>query len=162
MSYQLTKTTAFIVVALSILVLSGCGSKNPKTYKVSGKVTFNGGEMPGDGNIYFISTDGTGSRGIGDFNSSGQFRISTWKPGDGLRPGTYNVVIECLKTPRTGVSDGTSYIHRKFNDPNHEVSGLAQVTVENKAITNLVFDVCPPEVEEVEVIQQSSQPKYTP
>ncbi len=46
-----------IGLALSALVLGGCGSSGPETYPVSGTVTWNGKPLP-EGHIIFSPVDG--------------------------------------------------------------------------------------------------------
>ncbi|MGL4943095.1 MAG: hypothetical protein ACRC46_07885 [Thermoguttaceae bacterium] len=144
------------------VIVAGCGTNNPPTTQVSGRVTFNGGVMPSIGVVCFTPADGAGNCGVADFGTDGAFRASTWTPGDGLRPGIYHVTVECMKTPRTGVSDGTSHIHRKFNQSDPIKSGLPIVEVGKTPIRDLTFDVSPPATPEVERTRESTQPRYQP
>lgn len=76
-----------------IALAAGCGTGEPKCIPVSGKVTLDGGKVPGPGFIYF-TTDGTGkvvtSRpGTAEFDAEGNYRAQTFTTGDGLLPGVY-------------------------------------------------------------------------
>ena len=90
-------------ILLIMLVLAGCGSNLPQTVRVSGRVTFDGKAPPAAGSIYFLpveAAEGFPSRpAIGEFDASGQYRATTFEPGDGLMPGKYIMHIECWQSP---------------------------------------------------------------
>src|SRR5438067_6330115 len=92
-----------LILAASLLLTSGCGSNLPKTIRVSGRVTFDGGAPPGPGTVYFLpqqAAEGFPSRpATGDFDKEGHFKATTFEPGDGLMPGKYTMHIECYETP---------------------------------------------------------------
>ena len=89
--------------ATLILLAAGCGS--PKgLVPVEGRVTFAGKQPPGVGYLSFVPRemsvnlrhDKTGALpGSGFFSDDGVYRAGTFNPGDGLRPGTYEVRVEC-------------------------------------------------------------------
>ncbi len=80
------------------VVLAGCGGSGfPKTYKVSGTVKQGG--KPVDGALVtFLSTEG-GKSAVGSTNDKGEFKLSTFGPGDGALPGAYKVTITKTSTP---------------------------------------------------------------
>ncbi len=125
----------FVVLGVVLLVV-GCGPavdpNRPKTYPVTGTVTYNG-QPVSDAMVTFIG----GERGaIGRTNESGQIQMTTFDAGDGALPGTYKVMIS--KTVLEGVpaemGEGTSpdeepamgeqkdLLPPKYKDPNE--SGL--------------------------------------
>lgn len=93
------------LVTGSLLVLAlGCGS--PKgLVPVEGRVTFNGKQPPGNGYVTFVPREmavkpredgGKAMPGQAHFGDDGTYRAGTFTPGDGLRPGTYEVRIDCF------------------------------------------------------------------
>ena len=89
----------FALFATTIFV--GCtGSKLP-IVPTTGKVTYGGGEWPADGTIFFtpISVEEGYPRrpATGRFKSDGAFKVTSFKPDDGLVPGTYSVKVTCYE-----------------------------------------------------------------
>lgn len=96
-----TRARGPVVFALLVLA-AGCGKGDPAPIPVSGKVTLDGGKVPGPGFIYF-TTDGSGkvvtSRpGTAEFDAEGNYRAKTFADGDGLLPGRYQLRVDCWKT----------------------------------------------------------------
>jgi len=112
---------------LLLLLLPGCG-RGPRLYPVHGKVTWQDGtearELVG-GLVICESIDGkVGARG--DIEQDGSFRLTTYKPGDGLFAGKHRVAV-VEYSPREPPPPPT--IDRKFS--NVEASGL-EINVEPK------------------------------
>jgi hypothetical protein len=82
-------------------MLVGCGSA--KTTPVEGVVLLDGKPLAG-ASIQFVP-QGTGRDATGETDKSGQFMMSTFKPRDGMLPGSYKVVI----SPPTGTADPVQY-----------------------------------------------------
>ena len=93
------------LAAGGLLVLSlGCG--NPKgLVPVEGRVTFNGKQPPANGYVTFVPREMSvkpqrdkekAMPGQALFGADGKCRAGTFTPGDGLRPGTYEVRIDCF------------------------------------------------------------------
>ena len=84
-----------------LLSMTGCGDPGPKVIPVLGQITYGGGEWPTSGKLYFATVEpapGTPSRpGMASFEKDGNFVVTTFRDGDGLLPGEYQVSIECLK-----------------------------------------------------------------
>ncbi len=74
--------------ALFLLVLAGCDS-NPRRVPVSGLVTYQGAPLRW-GVIQLDPIDG-GPPGLGEIQSDGTFRVTTFRKFDGAIPGTYRV-----------------------------------------------------------------------
>jgi hypothetical protein len=96
-----------ILASLSVfMLLLGCGGSNNDMVHVTGQLTYGGGEWPAAGIITLtpISTPAGGpSRpGSSNFNVDGEFAIGSYKPGDGLRPGTYNISVSCYDPAKMG------------------------------------------------------------
>jgi hypothetical protein len=92
-----------VPILLAALLVSACGSNLPKTVRVSGRVTFDGKAPPAAGTVYFLpveASEGFPSRpATGEFDASGQYKATTFEPGDGLMPGKYIMHIECWQSP---------------------------------------------------------------
>lgn len=90
-------------VAGCAVLLGGCGP-DFGTVPVAGRVTFRGAEPPARGYLYFVPVadgapvpHGTEPRsGSAMWSEDGSFQAGTFRAADGLRPGTYEVRIECM------------------------------------------------------------------
>jgi len=81
----------YAAVAVIALALSGCGSGK---YPVHGTVTLEDGTPLTKGLLVFERVDGGPPiTARGNVGPDGQFTISTEKPGDGVPPGRYKVLI---------------------------------------------------------------------
>jgi hypothetical protein len=89
-----------------LAAFAGCNSKG--LVPVEGRVTFAGKEPQTVGYLYFVpremSTDKLQDRtgplpGSAAFGTDGFFRGTTFTDGDGIRPGTYEVRMECEGRP---------------------------------------------------------------
>ena len=98
-AFQPLIRTSCLVLAVA---LAGCGSGS-KTSPVAGVVLLDGKPLVG-ASIQFVP-QGTGRDATGETDKSGEFAMSTFKPRDGVLPGTYKVVI----APPTGTADPTPY-----------------------------------------------------
>ena len=96
-----------VTVIGGLWAAGGCGSKG--LVPVEGRVRFGGGNPPGPGYLYFVPRemsknlrqDPTGPLpGTALFMQAGYFRATTFTDGDGLRPGTYEVRVECTAAPK--------------------------------------------------------------
>jgi len=85
------------------ILLTGCGSNLPKTIRVHGRVTYDGQPPPGPGTVYFLPTEpaeGFPTRpAMGDYDKTGNYKVTTFEPGDGLMPGKYIMHIESWESP---------------------------------------------------------------
>lgn len=76
--------------------LVGCGSSSgfPKTYPVTGKVTFNGKAI--EGAMVTFKMENGKENAIGTTDSKGEFTLSMFQPGDGAVPGVYRITVSKL------------------------------------------------------------------
>lgn len=117
-----TRSAQFdILMSLLLLIAaSGCWGSGHPTKKVRGMVTFLGQKPPKEGEVFFSPKSyGPGSSNqraaLGTFDSSGQFELTTWEPGDGAAPGTYVVSITCWReTPTLATKDTANYVPPDF------------------------------------------------
>lgn len=83
------------------MLLAGCGGS--RTSPVEGTVLLDGKPVAG-ASVQFIA-QGKGHDATGQTDPNGQFTMSTYKPRDGVLPGSYKVVI----SPPTGTPDTAQY-----------------------------------------------------
>lgn len=149
---RLAKILTLLFVA-SVLVVSGCGGR----CQVTGKVTFSDGTPLTFGTVTF-SNSSTVCKG--EIQEDGSYRMRTFKPGDGVPPGTYKIYItdtlqfgESNKTGATKSTDGstvefqmigksTSIIPTVYSNP--DLSPLGEITVKGKMTKDLVIESTPP------------------
>jgi hypothetical protein len=81
-------------LALAALALPGCGSG---LYPVRGTVTLDDGTPVTKGLVVFERVDGGPPvTARGDIKGDGSYELSTNKPGDGVPPGRYKVVLNSM------------------------------------------------------------------
>ncbi len=104
------------VVALSCLVLLGCGDGGPKLVPVEGKVTLDGKALANK-SIMFSPQAGTqGSGAGGTTDGEGNYKLTAVLPGStesrpGIPPGDYRVMVNeqmAASTTSTGTAEGAS------------------------------------------------------
>jgi hypothetical protein len=112
------------IVVLLLAALTGCGSRG--LVPVEGRVTFAGQPPPAAGYVFFVpldasaTGDGRGPRsGTALFMQDGAFRVTTFKDGDGLRPGKYEARVQCATPKPAGMAegDGGSAVPEGFKPP---------------------------------------------
>ena len=122
---------ALWAVAAAAVIQAGCGGNPYGAVPVSGKVTFAGQRPPAECELYFLpSADSGGGKkalpprsGRGLAGKEGFFVVSSFKDGDGLLPGNYDVRIECWRTPpqmshdTPDVINGVSFVPVAFTPP---------------------------------------------
>ncbi len=87
-----------LLSSLLMATLIGCGGSGfPKTFKVSGTVKLGG--KPVDGALVTFQPSGEGKSAVGSTNDKGEFKLSTFGPGDGALPGSYKVTITKTSAP---------------------------------------------------------------
>src|SRR5437016_11335642 len=84
-----------------MLLCAGCAGQT--TTPVEGVVLLDGKPLVG-ATVQFVPQE-KGRDATGETDKSGQFVMSTFKPRDGVLPGSYKVVI----SPPTGSADPTQY-----------------------------------------------------
>ena len=135
-SPSLNRISRLALLIATCLFAAACGGPDrPPTVKVSGKVTFDGASPPAAGTIYFnpiTVAEGLPRRpGSGEFDSEGNYSVTSFEQGDGLVPGTYAVKIECWKVSSGYTNDvEESYIPRGF-EPAKLVVAADQKAIEH-------------------------------
>ena len=102
------------VVAAAAVIQAGCGGNPYDTVPVSGRVTFDGREPAAECELYFVPSMAQEAQpqrfrprpAVALSSLDGAFVVSSFKEGDGLLPGTYEVRVECWKTRPKESEDG--------------------------------------------------------
>jgi hypothetical protein len=131
--------TVAATAGLFIGVISGCSEsvERPKTFPIGGKVTYKGQPVP-KGTVTFQPDQG--SPAVGELQSDGSYKLSTFSPGDGALPGHHKVFIIANTADPTKIPGSTpgwtppkDLVPKKFNSV--DTSGLeATVTQDKKEI----------------------------
>lgn len=116
----------FFILGLSAV---GCNSsKLPATVQIQGKVTWQGKPLSA-GSVAFnpvaLSTDKPSRPAVGDLSADGVYRLSSFRPNDGVMPGEYHVTVDSCSSRPTAEDPNSpliSRIPRHYADP--EKSGL--------------------------------------
>lgn len=140
---------SFAIVGFGVcltLIATGCGGSNPKTIKVAGKVSYNGGPVT-QGSITFQPTktaEGALSRPArGDIGSDGTYELSTFETGDGAIPGDYLVLVVTATggpTPEEPKAKETWATPERFGSP-IESPLEATVPADHSGVLELNFDL---------------------
>ena len=122
-----------------LIVVAACGCDGRRgVVPVEGRITFGGSPPPSPGYVYFTPVDmqagETGSEprpGTALFMHDGGFRPTTFTAGDGLRPGEYDVRVECHlpSDARGGHGVGKSAVPGDFQPPRVKVAADGPVPV---------------------------------
>lgn len=81
-----------IACLICLLLLTGCGSRGPKTYPVSGEVVFEDG-VPLQGGLVEFSSSEQEMSATGRIGPDGRFRLTTVKNGDGAIAGMHRAIV---------------------------------------------------------------------
>ena len=123
------------VCAIALVAVAvGCSSRPYGTVPVRGRITFSGKQPPARCEVYFVpvATEQTTEvsfkprPAVGYTDATGAFEVTSFRPGDGLLPGTYEVRIECWRYTPQGDrghsidAPGVSYVPAGFR-PAHLV-----------------------------------------
>jgi hypothetical protein len=91
----------------ALIVLAGCGSGGPRTYRIPGKLVYDDGSpVPGASVVLQTSVNGKNYSARGIAAPDGKFTLTTVKEGDGVVAGDHQVsisplpVAEGTKTPQ--------------------------------------------------------------
>jgi hypothetical protein len=87
-------------LALALALLLGAGGCGPKMCPVRGKVTLGDGKPVTEGMVVFERKgEGQPVTARGEIQADGSYQLSTHRPGDGVPPGTYRVLVAPKSDP---------------------------------------------------------------
>jgi hypothetical protein len=137
-----------IFLAMALLLFAGCGRNGPEVVPVAGKITYAGGPWPRGGMLFFTSAEPAAGMPIrpawARFDTSGQFRATSFSSGDGLVPGRYAVSVEAWDTAPVMGSKRLprSLVPQKYQSP--KTSGLEVVVASGQGKVTVAWDVPKP------------------
>ncbi len=142
---MLPKMFAVLGAVVAVTCSVGCNSSEqanyPKTYPVSGIVTHKGSPVEG-ATVMFMGSGQDSKGAVGRTDASGRYELTTFVPGDGALPGSYQIVVTKIQVSETeedvtasgsGDREPTSspakdLLPAKFKNPN--ASGLSAAVSE--------------------------------
>lgn len=114
-----------VVMMLAIAV--GCDSSRG-VVPVAGTIRFAGKAPPNSGYVYFVPLDPSAAEsddaprsGTALFTKDGSFEVSTFREGDGLRPGRYEARVDC-SLPAEAHAAAKSAVPASFKPPEVTIS----------------------------------------
>jgi hypothetical protein len=87
-------------IVLAIALAGGCGDGHPKRVHVAGTLTIDGKPIP-NAELRLIPSQGRPALATTD--SSGSFKLWTFKPDDGAVPGTYTVTVVAYERKNSAI-----------------------------------------------------------
>ncbi len=88
-------TACALVVLMLALTATGCG----QTSTLKGRVLLDGQPVAGATVLFMPEEDGQGRPASGTTDSDGYFQLMTFRPGDGVAPGTYRILVSKTEVP---------------------------------------------------------------
>jgi len=116
--------TSSIVHLCLLILLAGCSDNGLEMVRVKGRVTFEGRELPEHCTVYFHPVEvpaGLPKRPAASrLREDGRPSVTSWKTGDGLVPGTYEVKIQYYDPkPGADITSDDSWVGKS-----HQVEDL--------------------------------------
>jgi hypothetical protein len=121
-------------VAAALLASAGCGGsdKNP-LYPAEGRLLVDA--KPAAGAVVFLYGDDAGEKAAarphGIVGPDGTFRLSTYRPDDGVAAGKYRVAVFWTKRSDLGGDDGDTLLPMEYSNP--DTSGIPPVVIQEGA-----------------------------
>lgn len=127
----------FVLTALMLFTIGGCGENWAPVQPTSGTVKFNG-KVPAGARIllHAIKPPEDGSLAVtpaGRVEDDGSFKITSYQAGDGATPGEYVVTVEWYPVDKDG-NVGANAIPKEYSNP---TTSPLKVTVSNDGPTLL-------------------------
>lgn len=102
------------LIGLAMCLALGCGAGTASNVQVSGTLKDPAGAaVTGESGMVVFHPVGEGQPASGAVGADGAFTLMTRKPGDGVAPGKYKVVLKIWKSYR----DQTSAVAERYGDP---------------------------------------------
>jgi hypothetical protein len=117
------------IAVVLLLALAGCGSGNPPTYPVTGKVTLPDGSPLAGASVEFETKgpDGKIVNARGETDAAGIYKLTTFTSGDGALAGEHRVIVAppADTTPRNMESGGPPPLVMDRKYMSYGTSGLS-------------------------------------
>ncbi|WP_460168134.1 carboxypeptidase-like regulatory domain-containing protein [Thermostilla marina] len=146
--------TALGLCAVGMLTFTlGCskGTDRPKTYPVTGKVTYQGQPVPGATVVFVPEEPGTGENAlkpaVGQTDDQGVYRLKAFADTDGAMPGRYRVKVTKFDNPVAttgsgGGDEGEEYVPpEESGDTGAVPQNVLPEKYANEATSGLTFTV---------------------
>jgi hypothetical protein len=112
---------------MMLAIAVGCDSSRG-VVPVAGTIRFAGKAPPNSGYVYFVPLDPSAAEsddaprsGTALFTKDGSFEVSTFREGDGLRPGRYEARVDC-SLPAEAHAAAKSAVPASFKPPEVTIS----------------------------------------
>jgi hypothetical protein len=119
---------------LLVGVIGACTRGGPETVTVRGTVEFDGRPQPSVCSVFFapleVAGDAPRRPALAKLSPEGTFSVTSFKPGDGLVPGTYRVKIEYYDLKPGGNPDSESGWARQEFQPGELTVESGQAAIE--------------------------------
>jgi len=115
-------TIVNLSMAVAVLAAGCSSSNNPKTYPVTGKVTYRG--QPVTSGIVLLTPENNGHAATGSLESDGSFRLTTFRKHDGAVPGKYRVAVQVFPAEGAGLP-GAEFAGKKPPVPQKYISAAS-------------------------------------
>jgi hypothetical protein len=95
-----TRIVLLAGLSLAVATLAGCGSDGPTMVPIRGEVLFKGAplrDVP-QGLVHYVPKTAQGRQASGRIQPDGSFVLTTFKGGDGVMPGEYDIVVSAYTT----------------------------------------------------------------
>jgi len=127
------KNPAVIMIAALLGFAGGCGTQQPATYPVHGKVVFADGSPLRGGTVEFRANHSSGQTIIasGIVAEDGTFQLTTFENQDGAVAGTHQVIVRPKRSAASAEKFGPAEplaVDRRFF--NYKTSGLEATVTE--------------------------------
>jgi len=105
-----------LMLIMGLCIAGGCGGEaRPNTIPVSGKVVWNAQPLT-KGTVAFVPTGTEQSfPASGEIDSKGNYRLTTFKAGDGVMPGEYRIAVTVMEgADAAAKKEGTRILPEKY------------------------------------------------
>jgi len=139
-----------VIFLLTAVVLTSCssGPNRPRTYPVSGTVTWKGKPVEA-ARVVFVPTGKEGEAASGVTDAAGQYRLTTYVAGDGAQPGEYSVKVSKYDTKKATLDEKQKYmtfeeeqaIYSESELPTPPAKNLMPKKYDNPATSGIIHTV---------------------
>jgi hypothetical protein len=130
MSIRVGHRSGLVAASAAVLLAAAAGCDSSRgVVPVAGTIRFAGRAPPASGYVYFVPLDPSAAEsddaprsGTALFTKDGSFGVSTFREGDGLRPGRYEARVDC-SLPAEAHAASKSAVPASFKPPEVTIPG---------------------------------------